>query len=80
MYGQDWHSHTVNNLKTFVLQGSYEQLKHVVHSLRIPASTRSLKSSKVGADMTGRPFQRHAVDGKKDPLQELMGKSISRNR
>ena len=43
-------------------------LKYVVHShgLWIPASTRSLKSSKVGADMTlaGRLFQRWSVDGK----------------
>ena len=43
-------------------------LKHVVHNhgLLIRAPTRSLKSSKVGTDMTleGRPFQRQAVDGK----------------
>ena len=47
-----------NNLKTFVLGGSYVQLKSVKnkfvqnHGLWISASTMSLKSSKVGADMT----------------------------
>ena len=43
-------------------------LKHVVHNHRllIRAPTRSLKSSKVGTDMTlaGRPFQKRAVGGK----------------
>ena len=38
------------------------------------ASMWSLKSSKVGADMTlaGEPFQRRTVDVKKDPLQALI--------
>ena len=67
------HSHTVNNLKTFVLEGSYIQLnsdKNMLfsHGLKIPTPTGSLKSSKVGADITmaGRLFQRQTVDGKTD--------------
>ena len=58
--------------------------RHVVHSpgLRIPAPTRSLKSSKVGADITlaGRPFQRRTVDGKKDPLYALIEQDNGRIR
>ena len=52
------------------------------HSLRIPAPTRSLKSSKVGADITeaGRPFQRRTVDGKKDPLYPLIEQYTGRKR
>ena len=65
MHSQDWHSRTVNNLKIYVLGCSYIQLnlkkKHVLsHGHRIPAPIRSLKSTKVGADITlaGRSFQR----------------------
>ena len=48
------------------------RLKYVVHShgLRILVLTRSLKSSKVGTNITlaGRSLQRSTVDGNKDPL------------
>ena len=67
------HSHTVNNHKTFVLGGSYIQYnsdKNMLfsHGLKIPTPTGSLKSSKVGADITmaGRPFQWGTVDGMTD--------------
>ena len=44
------------------------------HGQRIPAPTRSLKSSHVGADMTltGRPFHRRTVDRNKDPCMHLV--------
>ena len=62
-------SHNVNNIKCSC-SCCENRIKHAVrsHGLRLSASTRSLKSSKVGADTTlaGRPFQRRAVGGNND--------------
>ena len=57
-------SRTMNNLKTFVLGGSYIVITSVKISYKLDVpdhglGTNSLKSSNVGADMTfaSRPFQ-----------------------
>ena len=80
----------MNNHKTFVLGGSYIQLKsdknmftvRVLGYLHQQPATRSLKSSEAGADiaLAGRPFQRLTVDGKKDPWYALIEQYNGRNR
>ena len=73
----------MNNLKAFVLGGSYVQLKSVKKILfTITVSGYLHQSPKVGADITlaGRPFQRQTVEGKKDPLKVLIEHYIGRNR
>ena len=74
----------MNILKTFMLAGSYVQLKSVKNMLftinrRIPAPGRSLKSSNIGADITlaGRPFQKWTVDGKKKVHQPNLSLRVS---
>ena len=70
MYGQNWYSGTVKSFKTFMLRSYYVPQKHDHnHGFKIPAPPRSLKSSKVGADvtLTGRLFLKRSFDGKKDP-------------
>lgn len=66
MHGPDLHSGTGNGniCVEKLLWAVKTSLKAVVYSLRIPAPTKSLKSSKVGADIKGKRIGNRRKSGK----------------